>query len=117
VVIYADDRFPMDGMNEKGLVGHTRFYTGGGARGPPCRASPPGRCWKPPLAELSARQQRHRGRGPQGHRRRAPGTEKAADRLRLGHRHIKVEDATGDSAIIEITQGKVNVATAASTPC
>jgi choloylglycine hydrolase len=44
VAIYADNVFPMDGMNEKGLVAHTLYFTGGAERSR--LASQKSRCWK-----------------------------------------------------------------------
>jgi choloylglycine hydrolase len=108
VVIYADDRFPMDGMNEKGLVGHTLFYTGG------AEAAVPGQPAKPVL------ESRHWLSYLLDNNATVAEALKAIEGVRLvpkklpidyasDTKHIAIEDATGDSAIIEITQGKVNV--------
>jgi choloylglycine hydrolase len=44
VAVYADNVFPMDGMNEKGLVAHTLYFTGGAERQQ--AGKPENRCWK-----------------------------------------------------------------------
>lgn len=105
VAVYADNVFPMDGMNEKGLVAHTLYFTGGAEQ------PQPGKPEKPVLESshwLSFILDNH-----------ATVAEAVAairsvrllpKRLPIDYasdtKHIAIEDASGDSAIIEIVKGE-----------
>ncbi len=107
VVIYADNVFPMDGMNEKGLVAHTLFFTEGSQiqknhHDKPVLGS---EYWVSYLLDGndSVEEALH-----------------SLQKVRLkgnllpieydsDTKHIALEDAMGDSAIIEIINGVVTV--------
>lgn len=107
VVIYADGVFPMDGMNEKGLAGHTQYYTNGVKAQQDHQDKPEldSRAWLSYLLDNYAT---------------VNDAVKGLEQVRLvakklpidyasDTKHIALEDATGDSAIIEIDNGKVNI--------
>lgn len=108
VMVYADDTFPMDGMNEKGLAGHTLFYTAGEEAIVPGQAEKPvleSRHWLTFLLDnhSTVSEAVEAIRGVRLVPRKLP-IDYASDT-----KHIALEDSSGDSAIIEITQGQVHI--------
>ncbi|MEJ4047336.1 linear amide C-N hydrolase [Erwinia sp. SLM-02] len=107
VVIYADGVFPMDGMNEKGLAGHTQYYTNGKQvqAGNQDKPELDSRAWLSYLLDNFATVD-EAVKGLQDVR-------LVAKKLPIDYasdtKHIALEDVTGDSAIIEIDNGKVNI--------
>ncbi|EKT62500.1 linear amide C-N hydrolase [Providencia burhodogranariea] len=108
VVIYADNLFPMDGMNEKGLAAHTLFYTNGSQQQKDNQDKPviESRAWVSYILDNFATVDQ--------------AVEAIRNDVRLSAvlvpidyatdtKHIAIEDITGDSAIIEIDDGKVNI--------
>ncbi|WP_434779634.1 linear amide C-N hydrolase [Neisseria sp. Ec49-e6-T10] len=105
VVIYASNLFPMDGMNEKGLVGHTLFFTDGSQIQSDHQKAPElqSKAWLSYILDNYSTVKEA-----------IDGIEKV--RL-IAHedpidyatdtKHIAIEDASGDSAIIEISNGQV----------
>ncbi|MBD1228082.1 linear amide C-N hydrolase [Xenorhabdus griffiniae] len=108
VVIYANGIFPMDGMNEKGLAAHTLFYMNGKQEQQDNQDKPviESRAWVSYILDnytsvtqvVSAIRQDVR---------------LVAVHLPIDYasdtKHIAIEDLSGDSAIIEIDDGKVNI--------
>lgn len=108
VAIYADDVFPMDGMNEKGLSGHTLYYQNGiqvqaNNEDKPILET---QAWLSYILDNFATVNE--------------AVESLQNDVRLvavklpidyasDTKHIAIEDATGDAAIIEIDNGKVNI--------
>ncbi|MFG1175425.1 linear amide C-N hydrolase [Erwiniaceae bacterium CAU 1747] len=107
VVIYADGVFPMDGMNEKGLAGHTQYYTNGKQVQANNQDKPEleSRAWLSYLLDNYATVD-EAVKGLQDVRLVA---KKLAIDYASDTKHIALEDVTGDSAIIEIDNGKVNI--------
>lgn len=108
VVIYADGLFPMDGMNEKGLVGHGLFYTNGSQSqkdnlDKPILESP---AWLSYILDNYATV----AQAVQAIRTKV---RLVAIRLPIEYatdaKHIVLEDKSGDSAIIEIDNGIVHI--------
>lgn len=105
VAVYADNVFPMDGMNEKGLVAHTLYFTGGEEK------QQPGKPAKPVLESshwVSFILDNHATVAEAVAAIRAVRLE--PKRLPIDYasdtKHIAIEDASGDSAIIEIVNGE-----------
>lgn len=105
VAIYADNVFPMDGMNEKGLAAHTLYFTGGAEQ------PQPGKPAKPVLESshwLSFILDNHATVAEAVAAIRAVRLD--PKRLPIDYasdtKHIAIEDASGDSAIIEIVKGE-----------
>lgn len=108
VVVYADGVFPMDGMNEKGLAGHTLFYMDGSQQQQDHQDKPviESRAWLSYILDNFATVDQ------------AVNAIRQDVRLIAAHmpidyasdtKHIAIEDVSGDSAIIEIDDGKVNI--------
>ncbi|NXZ89327.1 linear amide C-N hydrolase [Serratia fonticola] len=108
VVVYADGVFPMDGMNEKGLAGHTLFYMNGSQVQQDNQDKPviESRAWLSYILDNYATVEE------------AVKAIRSDVRLAAAHmpidyasdtKHIAIEDVSGDSAIIEIDYGKVNI--------
>lgn len=108
VVIHADDVFPMDGMNEKGLSGHTLYYTDGSQIQSDNKNKPvlETQAWLSYILDNFATV--------------SEAVKSIQNDVRLvavelpidyasDTKHIALEDATGDAAIIEIDNGKVNI--------
>lgn len=108
VVIYADGVFPMDGMNEKGLAGHTLFYVDGVQVQKDNQDKPVlnSVAWLSYILDNFATV--------------ADAVESLKNDVRLmakkepidyasDTKHIAIEDISGDSAIIEIDNGTVNI--------
>lgn len=108
VAIYADDVFPMDGVNEKGLSGHTLYYSNGSQVQADNQDKPvlQTQAWLSYILDNFATVQE--------------AVESLQNDVRLvavklpidyasDTKHIAIEDATGDAAIIEIDNGKVNI--------
>lgn len=108
VVVYANGVFPMDGMNEKGLAGHTLFYTNGSQiqqdnQGKPVLES---RAWLSYILDnYSTVDEAVKGIKND--------VRLAAVQLPIDYasdaKHIAIEDTSGDSAIIEIDNGQVKI--------
>lgn len=107
VVIYADGVFPMDGINEKGLAGHTQYYTNGRQVQQDNKDKPEldSRAWLSYLLDNYATVDE----ALQG----LKDVRLAAKKMPIDYasdtKHIALEDKSGDSAIIEIDHGKVNI--------
>lgn len=107
VVVYADDVFPMDGINENGLAGHTQYYANGKQVQQDNRDKPEleSRAWLSYLLDNFATVD-EAVKGLQDMR-------LVAKKLSIDYasdtKHIALEDASGDSAIVEIDNGKVNI--------
>jgi len=108
VVVYADGVFPMDGMNEKGLAGHTLFYTNG-SQVEKANADKPvieSRAWLSYILDNFATVD-------QAVKAISNDVRLAAVLVPIDYasdtKHIAIEDVSGDSAIIEIDNGKVNI--------
>lgn len=109
VVIYADDAFPMDGMNEAGLAGHTQYYTNGkqeqvvGNKDKPVLES---RAWLSYVLDNFATVD-------EAVKAIRNDVRLKAKRMPIDYatdtKHLALEDESGDSAIIEIDHGKVNI--------
>lgn len=108
VVVYADGVFPMDGMNEKGLAGHTLFYMNGSQIQQDNQDKPvlESRAWLSYILDNYATVDE------------AVKAIRSDVRLAAAHmpidyasdtKHIAIEDVSGDSAIIEIDNGKVHI--------
>lgn len=108
VVVYANGVFPMDGMNEKGLAGHTLYYTNGKQQQQDNMDKPvlESRAWLSYILDNFATVEQ--------------AVESIRNDVRLSAvmmpidyasdtKHIAIEDVSGDSAIIEIDDGKVNI--------
>lgn len=108
VVIYADDAFPMDGMNEKGLAGHTLFYTNGSQVQQSNQDKPviESRAWLSYILDNFATV--NDAVNAIQHDVRLVAKKMPID-YASDTKHIAIEDASGDSAIIEIDNGKVNI--------
>ncbi|AGB84689.1 MULTISPECIES: linear amide C-N hydrolase [Serratia] len=108
VVVYADGVFPMDGMNEKGLAGHTLFYMNGSQVQQDNQDKPvlESRAWLSYILDNYATVD-------QAVNAIRNDVRLVAARLPIDYasdtKHIAIEDVSGDSAIIEIDNGKVNV--------
>lgn len=108
VAIYADDVFPMDGMNEKGLAGHTLFYTHGSQQQKDNQDKPvlESRAWLSYILDNYATVDQ----AVKGIRH---DVRLVAKKLPVDYatdtKHIAIEDLSGDSAIIEIDNGQVNI--------
>lgn len=107
VVIYADGVFPMDGINERGLAGHTLYYTNGKQVQADNLDKPEldSRAWLSYLLDnYSTVNDAVKG---------LEDVRLVAKKLPIDYasdtKHIAIEDITGDSAIIEIDNGKVKV--------
>ncbi|BDH45815.1 choloylglycine hydrolase [Salmonella enterica subsp. enterica serovar Choleraesuis] len=108
VVIYADNAFPMDGINEAGLAAHTQYYTNGSQEQKDNKGKPvlESRSWVSYVLDnfstvsqaVQALQHNVQLKAKKMHIDYATDTK-----------HMAIEDATGDSAIIEIDNGKVNI--------
>lgn len=107
VVIYADNAFPMDGMNEKGLAGHTLFYTNGKQQQSNNQDKPilQSRSWLSYILDNYATVD-EAVNGLQNVRLMAA---KLPIDYATDTKHIAIEDRSGDSAIIEIDNGVVHV--------
>ena len=109
VVIYADNAFPMDGMNEAGLAGHTQYYTNGkqvqtvGNKDKPVLES---RAWLSYVLDNFATVNDAVNAIRNDVRLQA---KKMPIDYATDTKHLAIEDKTGDSAIIEIDNGKVNI--------
>lgn len=108
VVVYADGVFPMDGMNEAGLAGHTLFYMNGSQVQQDNQDKPvlESRAWLSYILDNYATV----NDAVEGIRHNV---HLAAAKLPVDYatdtKHIAIEDKSGDSAIIEIDNGKVNI--------
>lgn len=107
VVIYADNLFPLDGMNEKGLVGHTLYFEQGSQdqknnRNKPVLSS---EFWLSYLLDNNATVN-EAIQSLKNVRLTAPLIKIDYD---TNTKHIGIEDATGDSAVIEIIDGNVSI--------
>lgn len=107
VVIYADAVFPMDGMNEKGLAGHTLFYTHGKQQQQNNQDKPvlQSRSWLSYILDNYASVD-EAVKGLQNVRLEAA---KLPIDYASDTKHIAIEDKSGDSAIIEIDNGVVHI--------
>jgi len=107
VVIYAENVFPCDGMNEKGLAGHTQFYTDGSQVQQDNLDKPvlESRAWLSYILDNFSTVNE---------------AVLAIKNMRLmavelpvfyptNAKHIAIEDSSGDAAIIELDNGKVNI--------
>lgn len=107
VAIYADGVFPMDGMNEKGLAGHTLYFTQGTQVQQDNQDKPvlESRAWLSYLLDNFATVDEALNGLQQ--------VRLVAKKLPIDYasdtKHIALEDVSGDSAIIEIDRGKVTV--------
>ncbi|BDH46971.1 choloylglycine hydrolase [Salmonella enterica subsp. enterica serovar Choleraesuis] len=108
VVVYADGVFPMDGMNEKGLAGHTLFYMNGSQVQQDNQDKPvlESRAWLSYILDnFSTVDEAVKGI--------RENVRLVAAKLPVDYatdtKHIAIEDVSGDSAIIEIDNGKVNI--------
>lgn len=107
VAIYADGLFPMDGVNEKGLAGHTLYYKNGSQvqnnNNKPILES---KAWLSYILDNFATVDEAVAAIKNDVR-------LAAVKLPIDYatdtKHIAIEDVTGDSAIIEIDNGIVNI--------
>lgn len=108
VAIYADGVFPMDGMNEKGLAGHTLFYMNGSQaqadnQGKPVLES---RAWLSYILDNYATVD-------EAVKALRENVRLVAAKMAIDYasdtKHIAIEDVSGDSAIIEIDNGTVHV--------
>lgn len=108
VVIYADSIFPMDGLNEKGLSGHTLFYTDGSQVQQNNLDKPviETQAWLSYILDNFATVD-------EAVKALKEDVRMVAVKLPIDYasdtKHIALEDATGDAAIIEIDNGKVNI--------
>lgn len=108
VVIYADGVFPMDGMNEKGLAGHTLYYDNGSQIQADNQNKPllQSRAWLSYILDNFATVD-------EAVKSIKNDVRLAAAQLPIDYasdtKHIAIEDITGDSAIIEIDHGKVMI--------
>lgn len=107
VMIYASGLFPMDGINEMGLAGHTLYYNNGKQQQRDNQDKPQldSRAWLSWLLDNHATVAEA-----------VAGLENVrlvARKLPIDYatdtKHIALEDTSGDSAIIEIDDGKVNI--------
>lgn len=107
VVIYADDVFPMDGMNEKGLAGHTLFYSHGKQQQADNQDKPvlQSRSWLSYILDNFATVDQ----AVQGLQQVRLEAAKLPIDYASDTKHIAIEDSTGDSAIIEIDDGIVHI--------
>jgi len=108
VVIYADGVFPMDGMNEKGLAGHTQYYDDGSQIQSDNKDKPvlESRAWLSYILDNFSNVN-------EAVAAIKTDVRLVAKRMPIDYasdtKHIAIEDLTGDSAIIEIDNGKVNI--------
>lgn len=107
VVVYADNTFPMDGINEAGLAAHTQYYTNGKQVQENNLDKPvlESRSWVSYILDnFSTVDQAVAA---------IQNVRLKAKRLPIDYasdtKHIAIEDKNGDSAIIEIDNGKVNI--------
>lgn len=107
VVIYADGVFPMDGINEKGLAGHTQYYTHGRQVQQDHQDKPEldSRAWLSYLLDNYATVDE----AVQGLQNVRLVAKKMPIDYASDTKHIALEDRTGDSAIVEIDNGKVHI--------
>ncbi|KAF1051198.1 MAG: Choloylglycine hydrolase [Stenotrophomonas maltophilia] len=107
VVIYADGVFPMDGINEKGLAGHTQYYTNGKQEQADHKGKPEldSRAWLSYLLDNFA----NVDDAVKGLKDVRLVAKKMPIDYASDTKHIALEDASGDSAIIEIDNGEVNI--------
>ncbi len=108
VVVYADNKFPMDGMNEAGLAAHTQYYTNGvqeqkDNQGKPVLES---RGWVTYILDNFSSVNDAVNAIQNDVRLKA---KKLPIDYATDTKHIALEDKSGDSAIIEIDDGKVNI--------
>ena len=107
VMIYASGLFPMDGMNEKGLAGHTLYYSNGVQEQRDGQHKPQldSRAWLSWLLDNHATVADAVAGLSQ--------VRLAARKLPIDYatdtKHIALEDASGDSAIVEIDDGEVRI--------
>ncbi len=108
VAIYADNVFPMDGMNEKGLAGHTLFYMNGSQQQQDNRDKPvlESRAWLSYILDNYATVD-EAVKGIQ-HDVRLVAKKLPVD-YATDTKHIAIEDLSDDSAIIEIDNGQVHI--------
>ncbi|MFI8418412.1 linear amide C-N hydrolase [Serratia sp. NPDC078593] len=108
VVVYADGVFPMDGMNEKGLAGHTLFYMNGSQEQHDNQDKPTleSRAWLSYILDNFATVD-------QAVNAIRTDVRLVAARMPIDYasdtKHIAIEDLSGDSAIIEIDNGEVHI--------
>lgn len=108
VAIYADGAFPMDGVNEKGLAGHTLYYDNGSQVQSDNKNKPvlESRAWLSYILDNFATVD-------EAVKAIKSDVRLAAAKLPIDYasdtKHIAIEDRTGDSAIIEIDKGIVNI--------
>lgn len=108
VAIYADGVFPMDGMNEKGLAGHTLYYSNGSQAQKDNQDKPvlESRAWLSYILDNYATVD-DAVKGLQQN------VRLVAAKMPIDYasdtKHIAIEDVSGDSAIIEIDNGTVHV--------
>lgn len=108
VAIYADDVFPMDGVNEKGLSGHTLYYSNGSQVQADNQDKPvlETQAWLSYILDNFATVE-------EAVKSLQNDVRLVAVKLPIDYasdtKHIAIEDATGDAAIIEIDNGKVNI--------
>lgn len=109
VVVYADGQFPMDGMNEAGLAAHTQYYSNGkqeqtvGNQDKPVLES---RAWLSYVLDNFATVNDAVKALKNDVRLKA---KKMPIDYATDTKHMAIEDASGDSAIIEIDNGTVNI--------
>lgn len=108
VVIYADGVFPMDGMNEKGLAGHTLFYTNGSQVQQSNQDKPviESSAWLSYILDNFSNV--NDAVNAIEHDVRLVAKKMPID-YASDTKHIAIEDVSGDSAIIEIDNGQVHV--------
>jgi choloylglycine hydrolase len=108
VVIYANGVFPMDGMNEKGLVAHTLFYMNGKQQQQDNQDKPiiESRAWVSYILDNCASVAQ--AVSAISHDVRLVAAHMPID-YASDTKHIAIEDVSGDSAIIEIDNGKVHI--------
>ncbi|MGK0603393.1 linear amide C-N hydrolase [Yokenella regensburgei] len=108
VVIYADNAFPMDGINDAGLAAHTLYYTNGKQEQEDNQGKPllESRSWVPYILDNYATVSQAVDALQNKVRLKA---KKMPIDYATDTKHIAIEDKSGDSAIIEIDNGKVNI--------
>lgn len=108
VAIYADEVFPMDGVNEMGLSGHTLYYNNGSQVQADNLDKPvlETQAWLSYILDNFATVKEAVAAIENDVR-------LVAVKLPIDYasdtKHIAIEDTTGDNAIIEIDNGKVNI--------
>lgn len=108
VVIYADGKFPMDGMNEAGLAAHTQYYTNGKQEQTSNQDKPvlDSRGWVTYVLDNFSTVDEAVKALQNDVRLKA---KKMPIDYATDTKHMAIEDLSGDSAIIEIDNGKVNI--------